>query len=42
MSDEFLISAGAAMLGLLFNPKEVSTYDVTFFDGNGKGKGSDL
>ncbi len=36
MSDEFLISAGAAMLGLLFNPKEVSTYDVTFFDGNGQ------
>lgn len=35
-SDEFLISAGAAMLGLLYNPKEVSTYDVTFFDGDGQ------
>ena len=34
-SDNFMFSAGGAMLGLLYNPLEVSTYDLTFFDGDG-------
>jgi hypothetical protein len=35
MSGEPMIAAAAAMLGLLWNPKEVSTYDVAFLDGAG-------
>lgn len=35
MSGEPMIAASAAMLGLLWNPKEVSTYDVAFVDGGG-------
>jgi len=29
------IAAAAAMLGLLWNPAEISTYDIAFFDGTG-------
>ena len=35
MSGEPMVAAAGAMLGLLWNPKEVSTYDVAFMDGNG-------
>lgn len=35
MSGEPMIAASGAMLGLLWNPKEVSTYDVAFKDGSG-------
>jgi hypothetical protein len=35
MSGDPTIAASAAMLGLLWNPKEVSTYDVAFVDGTG-------
>lgn len=35
MSGEPMIAASAAMLGLLWNPREVSTYDVAFLDGSG-------
>ncbi|MGI9511603.1 MAG: DUF1254 domain-containing protein [Anderseniella sp.] len=34
-SSEPLSAAGLAMLGLLYNPKEVATYDATFYDGTG-------
>jgi len=34
ISGDPVFAAGAAMLGLLWNPKEVSTYDVAFFDGS--------
>jgi hypothetical protein len=34
ISGDPVIAAAAAMLGLLWNPKEVSTYDVAFFDGS--------
>jgi hypothetical protein len=33
-SGDPVIAAAAAMLGLLWNPAEISTYDVAFFDGN--------
>ncbi|MCV2361304.1 DUF1214 domain-containing protein [Paucibacter sp. TC2R-5] len=33
ISGDPVFAAGAAMLGLLWNPKEISTYDVAFFDG---------
>jgi hypothetical protein len=32
-SGDPVIAAAAAMLGLLWNPAEISTYDVAFFDG---------
>jgi len=35
MSGEPMVAAAGAMLGLLWNPKEVSTYDVAFLDGSG-------
>lgn len=35
MSGDPMIAAAGAMLGLLWNPKEVSTYDVAFVDGAG-------
>ncbi len=35
MSGEPMVAAAGAMLGLLWNPKEVSTYDVAFVDGAG-------
>jgi hypothetical protein len=35
MSGEPMVAASGAMLGLLWNPKEVSTYDVAFVDGTG-------
>jgi hypothetical protein len=35
MSGEPMVAASGAMLGLLWNPKEVSTYDVAFKDGSG-------
>ena len=35
MSGDPMVAASAAMLGLLWNPKEVSTYDVAFLDGSG-------
>jgi hypothetical protein len=35
MSGDPVIAAAAAMLGLLWNPREVSTYDVAFVDGRG-------
>ena len=35
MSGEPMVAASGAMLGLLWNPKEISTYDVAFFDGSG-------
>lgn len=35
MSGEPMVAASGAMLGLLWNPKEVSTYDVAFVDGDG-------
>jgi len=35
ISGEPMIAASGAMLGLLWNPKEVSTYDVAFKDGSG-------
>jgi hypothetical protein len=35
MSGEPVVAAAGAMLGLLWNPKEVSTYDVAFVDGVG-------
>lgn len=35
MSGEPMVAAAGAMLGLLWNPKEVSTYDVAFKDGSG-------
>lgn len=35
ISDDPMVAAGGAMLGLLWNPKEISTYDLTFFDGTG-------
>ena len=35
MSGEPMVAAAGAMLGLLWNPKEISTYDLTFFDGAG-------
>lgn len=34
-STEPVIAAASAMLGLLYNPMEVSTYDVVFHDGAG-------
>ncbi len=34
-SDDPVVSAASAMLGLLYNPRKVSTYDVAFFDGAG-------
>jgi len=34
MSGEPMISAGGAMLGLLWNPSEINTYDIAFFDGD--------
>jgi hypothetical protein len=30
-----VIAAATAMVGLVYNPKEVNTYDVTFYDGAG-------
>jgi hypothetical protein len=33
ISGDPVIAAAAAMLGLLWNPAEISTYDVAFFDG---------
>ena len=35
MSDEPVIAAAGAMLGLLWNPAEINSYDLTFFDGTG-------
>jgi hypothetical protein len=35
ISGDPVIAAAAAMLGLLWNPQEVSTYDIAFFDGAG-------
>jgi hypothetical protein len=35
LSGDPMIAAAGAMLGLLWNPKEVSTYDVAFRDGSG-------
>jgi hypothetical protein len=35
ISGDPVIAASAAMLGLLWNPREVSTYDVAFVDGSG-------
>lgn len=35
-SGDPVIAAAAAMLGLLWNPAEISTYDVAFVDGSGK------
>lgn len=35
ISDDPMIAAAGAMLGLLWNPKEISTYDVAFIDGSG-------
>jgi hypothetical protein len=35
ISGEPMVAAAAAMLGLLWNPAEISTYDVAFFDGSG-------
>jgi len=35
ISGDPVFAAGSAMLGLLWNPKEISTYDVAFFDGKG-------
>ena len=35
MSGEPMVAAAGAMLGLLYNPKEISTYDVAFVDGSG-------
>lgn len=35
ISGDPVFSAAAAMLGLLWNPSEVSTYDVAFLDGTG-------
>ncbi len=35
MSGEPMVAASGAMLGLLWNPKEVSTYDVAFLDRSG-------
>jgi hypothetical protein len=35
MSGDPVIAAAAAMLGLLWNPREVSTYDIAFVDGGG-------
>jgi hypothetical protein len=34
MSGEPMIAAGGAMLGLLWNPSEINTYDIAFFDVN--------
>jgi hypothetical protein len=34
MSGDPMIAAAGAMLGLLWNPREVNTYDLTFFDGS--------
>lgn len=34
-SSDPVVAAAAAMLGLLWNPAEISTYDVAFFDGDG-------
>lgn len=35
ISGDPVIAAAAAMLGLLWNPREVSTYDIAFVDGSG-------
>jgi hypothetical protein len=35
MSGDPMVAAAGAMLGLLWNPREVNTYDLTFFDGSG-------
>ena len=35
ISGDPVFAAGSAMLGLLWNPKEISTYDVAFVDGKG-------
>jgi hypothetical protein len=35
LSGDPVFAAAAAMLGLLWNPAEISTYDVAFFDGAG-------
>jgi hypothetical protein len=35
ISGDPAIAAAASMLGLLWNPKEVSTYDIAFLDGSG-------
>ena len=35
MSGEPMVAAAASMLGLLWNPKEISTYDIAFLDGSG-------
>ena len=35
ISTDPAIAAAAAMLGLLWNPAEISTYDIAFFDGAG-------
>lgn len=35
ISSDPVFAAGAAMLGLLWNPAEISTYDVAFLDGAG-------
>lgn len=35
ISDDPMIAAAGAMLGLLWNPKEISTYDVAFIDRSG-------
>jgi hypothetical protein len=35
ISGDPVIAAAAAMLGLLWNPAEISTYDIAFFDGAG-------
>jgi hypothetical protein len=35
ISDDPMFSAAASMLGLLWNPAEINTYDVAFFDGAG-------
>jgi hypothetical protein len=34
-SGDPVIAAAASMLGLLWNPAEISTYDIAFFDGSG-------
>ena len=36
LSGEPVIAASGAMLGLLWNPREVSTYDIAFQDGRGE------
>ena len=35
MSGEPMVAASGAMLGLLWNPAEISTYDIAFIEGAG-------